>query len=334
MHFEDHRRGAPGTRTRLYRYAQIVSVAVVVLLLAGAMVKSTNTGLSVPDWPLSFGKVMPKMSPSVPYFYEHGHRMIATLVGALTVVLAAWLHVREPRAWMRRLGWVALLMVILQGVLGGMTVLLKLPVWTSAAHACLAQGFFLVVIMIALALSPGWNTKSRSPEAFDSRTPVLATIATATIFVQLVLGAVLRHMEAWQVIQDWPLSNGHLIPPVFTPEIAVHFAHRTWAYVVVIFAIAGGVSALRTAGKRSDIASPAILMLILVVVQTMLGALTIWTHRQPHVASTHLVVGALLLAVSFILTARCWRYLRIPRPLLLETLRTREGAVGYEKGSA
>ncbi len=334
MRLETSRRGEPGSRTRLYRYAQILSVAVVVLLAAGAMVKSTETGLSVPDWPLSFGQVMPRMSPEVPYFYEHGHRMIATLVGALTVVLAAWLHLREPRAWMRRLGWAALLMVVLQGVLGGMTVLLQLPVWTSAAHATLAQGFFLVVVLIALALSPGWNTKSRSPEAFDSRTPVLATLATAAIFAQLVLGAVLRHMEAWQAIQDWPLSNGRLIPPVFTPEVAIHFAHRVWAYVVLVLCVAAGVSALRTAGKRSDIASPAILSLILVVVQVMLGVLVVWTRRQPHVSSTHLVVGALLLAVSFILSARSWRYLRTPQPPLAETLSAREGAVGYGKGGA
>src|SRR5215470_17324470 len=117
-------------------YSRSLVPAVLFLLVAGAMVTSTGSGLAVPDWPLSFGKVMPRMQGGV--LYEHGHRMVATTIGLLTIILAAWTSRVEPRPWVRRLTWGALGLVILQGVVGGLTVLLRLPVWTSALHACLA----------------------------------------------------------------------------------------------------------------------------------------------------------------------------------------------------
>ncbi len=331
MNLQETRRGAPGTRTALYRYAQVVAGSVVLLLVAGAMVTSTGSGLSVPDWPLSFGQVMPPMQGGV--FYEHGHRMIAAAVGVLTIILAVWIWIREPRAWMRRLGWIALGLVVVQGVLGGMTVLLKLPVWTSAAHASLAQGFFMVTVFIALALSPGWNRGARMPEASDSRLPIWATAATLAIYVQLVIGAVMRHLNAGLVIPDFPLSFGGLVPAHFTPEIAIAYAHRVWALVTFVVVVAASVSALRTAGKRAELASPAILMLILVTAQVTLGAFIIWTQRQVHVTTTHVVTAAILLAVSLVLTARSWHALRLPRTAP-ETLTSREGAIGYGKAPA
>ena len=331
MNMDKSRPGIPGTQRFLYGYALFTVFAVVFLLAAGAMVTSTGSGLSVPDWPLSFGQVMPPMEGGV--FYEHGHRMVATAVGLLTVVLAFWLWRREPRAWMRRLGWTALGLVIVQGVLGGMTVLMKLPVWTSAAHASVAQAFFMLVVFITLALSPGWNRGSRMPEAADSRLPVWATVATSAIYIQLILGAVMRHMEAGLVIPDFPLAFGGLIPPHFTPQIAIHFAHRVWAVVTAAFVVTASVSALRTAGKRADIAVPAILMLVLVAAQITLGGFIIWTQRHPHVTSAHVVTGAILLATSLILTARSWRFLRLPESVD-RVLAEDPGTAGYGKASA
>lgn len=305
-------------------------LAVIFLLAAGAMVTSTGSGLSVPDWPLSFGQVMPPMEGGV--FYEHGHRMIATGVGVLTIFLALWLWRRDPRRWMRRLGWIALALVILQGVLGGLTVLLKLPVWTSAAHACLAQGFMLVVVFIALALSPGWNADHVNLSR-DSRLPVWAGVATLAIYLQLVLGAVMRHMNAGLVIPDFPLVYGGLIPPAFTPAVAVHFAHRIGAMVVALAVVVASTSALRSARGRSDFSRPAILMLTLVVIQVTLGASVIWTQRQVHVTSTHVVVGALLLGVSLVLTVRSWRFTR-PVSTESEPEREQEPMTGYRKVTA
>jgi cytochrome c oxidase assembly protein subunit 15 len=314
----------------LYRYAQLVVLAVIFLLVAGAMVTSTGSGLSVPDWPLSFGQVMPPMEGGV--FYEHGHRMIATGVGVLTILLAVWLWRRDPRPWMRKLGWVALLLVVLQGVLGGLTVLLKLPVWTSAAHACLAQGFLMVVVFIALALSPGWNA-DRTRLTGKSHLPIWATIATLAIYLQLILGAVMRHMNAGLVIPDFPLAYGGLIPPSFTSAIAVHFAHRIGAVVVTIAVLVASTSALRSAQGGSRFSRPAIFMLVLVAVQVTLGASIIWTQRQVHVTTTHVVIGAVLLAVSLVLTVRSWRFAG-PLSTASEPTREQEPIKDYRKVTA
>jgi cytochrome c oxidase assembly protein subunit 15 len=299
---------SPGNPPRLlYRYAQLLSALVVFLLVAGAMVTSTGSGLAVPDWPLSFGQVMPPMEGGV--FYEHGHRMVAATVGFLTIILAVWVWRRETRSWMRRLGWAALVLVVLQGVLGGMTVLLKLPVWTSAAHACLAQAFFMVIVFMALALSPGWSAPAVRGGA-NLRT--LATLTTVAIYVQLILGAVMRHMNAALVIPDFPLVYGGVVPPAFTPAVGVHYAHRVWAIVVTALVITTAIATLRSV-SRADFRRPAILLLVLVVVQVLLGGAIIWTQRQVGVATLHVVTGAVLLATSLVLTVRTWRFVDAPR---------------------
>src|ERR1700681_4778369 len=124
----------------LHRYAVLLAVCTLFLVVAGASVTSKEAGLSVPDWPLSYGQVMPPMVGGV--FFEHGHRMVATTVGMLTIGLVIFLARAERRAWMRKLGWIALAAVVAQGVLGGLTVLLLLPPAVSISHACLAQLFF------------------------------------------------------------------------------------------------------------------------------------------------------------------------------------------------
>jgi len=308
MDFQKSRAGDPGTLTRLYNFTRFLVVAVAFLLLAGAAVKTTESGLAVPDWPLSFGQLMPPMEGGV--FYEHGHRMVATAVGALTIILALWLWVSEPRAWLRNLGWAALVMVIIQGVLGGVTVLLKLPTAVSATHASVAQAFFMTVTFVALALSPGWNREPRPETSASSSLPRWALATTVALYIQLILGATTRHLNAGLVIPDAPLVFGGLVPPVFTTEIAVHYSHRIGALVVAFLAAATAVVAMRT-GRR-DLSRPAWLLVFLVVVQYTLGVVVILTQRHLHTTNTHLVVGATLLATSLVLTARSYRFLRAP----------------------
>ncbi|MGB7624781.1 MAG: COX15/CtaA family protein, partial [Terriglobia bacterium] len=144
----------PGGRG-LHRFLVFLSLATLVLIVAGALVTSNDAGLSVPDWPTSFGSFrMPPMVGGI--LYEHGHRMIAASVGLLTVVLTLWILWKERRTWMRRLGVVALLAVIVQGVFGGITVRFFLPPPVSTLHACLAQLFFALVVSLAVFTSPGW----------------------------------------------------------------------------------------------------------------------------------------------------------------------------------
>ena len=136
---------------RRHRYAVVCACATAVLLVAGGLVTSTGSGLAVPDWPLSFGRLFPPMTGGV--LFEHGHRLIAALVGLLTIGLAVWFGRSEPRAWVRRLSYLAIGAVVAQGLLGGLTVLLRLPPSVSVLHACLAQGFFCIVVLLAVCTS-------------------------------------------------------------------------------------------------------------------------------------------------------------------------------------
>src|ERR1700674_5907361 len=143
----------------LHRFATFVAACTVLLVLAGSLVTSTNSGLAVPDWPTTYGSNMFAFPPSRwvgGILYEHGHRLIASTVGFLTIILAAWLWTADPRRWMRWLGVTALRGVIAQCVLGGLTVLLFLPAPVSTAHAGLAEIFFCITVAIALCTSPRW----------------------------------------------------------------------------------------------------------------------------------------------------------------------------------
>src|SRR5882762_5057729 len=144
----------------LHRFTLLVTGATFFLLIAGALVTSNDAGLATPDWPLSNGQVFPKMVGNL--FWEHGHRLIATTVGLLTIALNVYLYKREPRRWVRRLGLVALGTVIAQGLLGGLTVKLMLPLAVSAAHATLAQLFFCIMVSLSIFTSPGWQTDRKT----------------------------------------------------------------------------------------------------------------------------------------------------------------------------
>src|SRR5436309_553112 len=178
----------------LHKFATFLAGCTVLLVLAGSLVTSTNSGLSVPDWPTTYGWNMFTFPPSKwvgGILYEHGHRLIASGVGFLTIILTVWLWMADPRRWMKRLGAAALGSVIVQGALGGITVLFFLPTAISTAHAGLAEIFFGMTVSIALFTSPGWL---RGDDLADD--PMLRRVAattTATIFLQILIGATMRH---------------------------------------------------------------------------------------------------------------------------------------------
>jgi cytochrome c oxidase assembly protein subunit 15 len=292
----------------LHRFAVLTAGATFVLLFVGGLVTSTGSGLAVPDWPLAFGQFFPEMVGGV--LFEHGHRLAASAVGLLTLVLAGWIVLREPRPGVRLLGLLALAAVILQGVLGGITVLYKLPLAVSVIHACLAQIFFCLTITLAVLTGPLW-TSGRTLGADPGR-PSLALLAGGTVtlvFGQVLLGALTRHMKAGLAIPDFPLAFGLLVPPLVTPHITVHFAHRVGALVVAAAVAALLVRVERQHGDVPALRRPIRLAAALVVAQILLGGLTIWTARAVVPTTTHLVVGAAILGSCLVLALRAHRLL-------------------------
>ena len=225
-------------------------------------------------------------------------------------MLAVWLWLADPRRWLRWLGVVALGAVIVQGVLGGLTVLFFLPDAISTAHAGLAEIFFCMTVAIALFTSPGW-TAGYAPMTRgvdDATLRRLATATTVLIYAQILIGATMRHTGAGLAIPDFPLMFGHIVPDHWEPEIAVHFAHRVGALVVD----AGDRDRRpRTCGRviaaRRELTRPAALLLALVAAQITLGALTVLSRSATWINSFHVVCGALVLATSLVLTLRSWR---------------------------
>src|SRR5688572_16471801 len=221
----------------VHLFTRLVAASTLVLIFAGGLVTSTGSGLAVPDWPNTYGWLMftfplDKMVGGI--FYEHGHRLIASTVGFLIMVQAFWLWRVEPRRWVRRLGFVALAAVITQGILGGLTVLFFLPDPISISHAGLAQLVFCLTVTIALVTSRGWArsyTSGGHPTPDDRMLQRVAVATTALIYVQIIIGATMRHTEAGLAIPDFPWAFGQLIPPQWDPKIAVHYAHRVGALV-------------------------------------------------------------------------------------------------------
>jgi heme a synthase len=292
----------------LHQFAKFVSACTVLLILAGGLVTSTGSGLAVPDWPTTYGWNMFTFPPSKwvgGIFYEHGHRLIASAVGFLTIVLAAWLWKSETRGWLRRLGLVALGAVIVQGALGGVTVLYFLPAAVSTAHAALAEIFFCLTIAIALFTSQSWIDAKNPPD--DDRLRRLATTATIVIYVQILVGAAMRHTGAGLAIPDFPLMFGGIVPDRWSPGIAVHFAHRAGALIVAAAAAATALYIRANHRAHRELTGPAMLLPGLVAVQFALGASTVLTERNVWINSSHVVVGALTLATSVVIALRSWR---------------------------
>jgi heme a synthase len=284
------------------RFAILTACATWFLLIAGALVTSTGSGLSVPDWPLSYGQWMPPMVGGV--FYEHGHRMVAGGVACMTLVLLILVVLRESRSWVRKTAYLASAMVLLQATLGGLTVLLRLPPAVSISHAMLGQTFFCVLTLLACVTHSEWETRAPGYRSADKPLFVFSALLTLGFFVQLFLGASVRHLHAGLSIPDFPTVYGGFLPPLWTPQISFHFAHRIGAYMLTVLAIA---LAFRIISKEKTDKTRVFLALTwvgLLTVQILLGALTIWLRRPVVVTAGHLAVGALCLVTSVVLSFR------------------------------
>lgn len=300
-----------GENIGLHRFALFTACSTAFLIFVGGLVTSNQAGLSVPDWPTSYGWNM----FTFPYskwvggiFYEHGHRLVASFVGFLTLVLASWLWLREYRQWVRVLGVVALFAVITQGILGGLTVKYFLPTSISMTHACLAQTFFCMTIALAYFTSPSWKRGLPHIQEHHSGFPLskLCLFTTGAVYLQLLLGAWMRHTRSGLAIPDFPLAFGGLIPEFKDYHVAIHFAHRVGAVLVVVMILWTFTRVAGSYREKAILFRPALVMLILVCVQLALGAFTIWTEKSPLITTAHVATGALTLGTSFLLTLRAF----------------------------
>jgi cytochrome c oxidase assembly protein subunit 15 len=292
-----------------HRFAVLTAVSTLALIFIGGLVTSTGSGLAVPDWPLSYGMLMPPMVGGV--FYEHGHRMAASFVGFLTLVLAVWTWRSERRRGVRRLGWLALFAVMTQGLLGGLTVLFLLPTPISVTHACLAQTFLCLTVALAYSTSREWlSAAPRTIDAAGVRTA--AFTAAAVVYTQLVLGALMRHRGAGLAIPDFPLAFGRLIPSLEDARVAIHYAHRVGA-LAVFFALARLLWTC-VASRQRRFALMGSALFALVLLQIALGAATVLTGKAVTPTTLHVATGAAILAGSFLTALRAWRMLERPEP--------------------
>lgn len=319
--------------------AYALCVATLCLIFLGGQVKSHEAGLSVPDWPLTYGENpvtfgISKWTGGI--FHEHFHRLFAGGVALLTVVLAVSLYMKEQRVWMVILGATAVFTVLLQAFLGGLTVWYQLPVLVSSAHAILAQTFFLITLILSYGLS---RERERRVARVDHGAPETRTalrngalVLIAVVYAQLFLGALMRHTESGLAIPDFPTTAGRIVPvlneeslawingwrfehtdslgavlpDVTLGQVAIHLAHRGGALVVTFLILGLAWVAYGRRQSHPALWHTALWLCGLVALQVVLGAVTIWSTKHPYVTSFHVATGAAILGGSTLLALRAW----------------------------
>ena len=290
------------------------------LIFVGALVKSTESGLSVPDWPTTFGENMflfPLSSMVGGIFYEHSHRLIASLVGLCILINTILIQFSNHIKYIKILSIVTLISVIIQGILGGLTVLFFLPAWISISHATLGQTTFCLTIVLAIITSPKWLKFTFSKgKSFINLISVYTTIA---VWLQLIIGAIVRHTESGLVALDFPKMNNKWMPsfskksileineirfiqnfdstidlePITSSQLFIHFLHRYWGYAV-FFLILYFAYLLY---KKNNYKLVSIILCLLISIQIGLGALTVLSLKHYIITSFHVSNGAAILGL-------------------------------------
>jgi heme a synthase len=311
------------TNPWLFRFAVLTAFATFLLIGLGGLVTSHEAGMSVPDWPTSYGYNMfalPIKFWTGGAFFEHTHRLLASAVGFLTTILAVWLWLKDSRRWMRWLGVAAFFGVVVQGILGGLRVTMKMDS-LGIFHGAVAQTFFILVCAIALFTSQFWIqlTADRNnhfvPRGFRSH----VFFVTLLIFIQLIIGATMRHQHAGLAISDFPLAHGKIWPdtsadavarynaermeiisvnPITSFQIILQMLHRIVAVLILAGVAAAAGSAVKRLGGKDSLTKLAFFWLALIIFQIALGIATIWTNKAADVATAHVMVGALSLVTG------------------------------------
>ncbi len=318
----------------LHRFAVLTAVSALLLICVGGLVTSHGVGMSVPDWPTTYGHNMflfPFSKWVGGILYEHSHRLAASLVGFMSVLLAIWLWWKEDRPWLRRLGYLALFSVIVQGLLGGLRVTLykdELGIF----HATLAQMFFVLVCAIALFSSRWWTEGSKAIKTLPDylRLRGIYMAVSVLILLQLALGATMRHQHAGLAIPDFPTAYGKWWPdtdsasierynqvrievlaakPITAAHVVLQMIHRGVAALILISVAAAAWLTLKQMGRKAMLSKLALGWLALICGQVLLGAYTIWSGKSPKVATAHVAIGAMSLAMGSMLYLLSLRFL-------------------------
>src|SRR4029434_9603211 len=331
-------------------------VAALLLICSGGMVTSKNVGLAVPDWPTTFGYNMflfPVSRWVGGILFEHTHRLFRALVAFLTIILAVWLWLGDDRRWVRSLGVIAVVGVILQGILGGLRVTMMKD-QIGIFHACIAQAFLGLLVLIALVTTNFWPSLADRHFDLQKFSPIKATAiaATVAIYVQLALGATMRHQHRDLAILDFPTANGAWIPETSAIALAksntwrddpglsdvdafqiwLQMAHRFLALIITVTVVAFCLRVWRDAQGVAALRRFSISWVALVVCSIALGAWTLWSNKAADVATAHVAVGAIMLSFGVSICAICWRILQGQRHerRAMTTFRSAERRVGKE----
>ena len=291
-----------------YLLAEFLVFLTFALLSVGGVVTGKEAGLSVPDWPLSYGSINPPGWTETPnVFEEHSHRLLGWAAGALVIVLLIFVELHERRRWVRNVAWATLGAIIVQGVIGGYFRVVLLQHRMAIVHGVTGQAFFCLVVALALFLSKGW--KEAPPPEADAHARSLrraSLFAAVAVFLQVVIGAVIRHSRAGHSLE-------HLWP------------HAAWAVVCAAAGIACMSMALSRHGRRPGIVRPALVLGGGVILQILLG-IGAWQANlagyeemvrpgfQVAATTVHQASGALVLAAAVVLHLRVRRLLRDPAP--------------------
>ena len=298
------------------------------------MVTSKNVGLAVPDWPTTFGYNMflfPISKWVGGILFEHTHRLMGSLVGLLTIILAAWLWLRDDRRWVRSLGAIAVAGVILQGILGGLRVTMMKD-QIGIFHACVAQAFLGLLVFIALATTHFWRsvTERLDNSRKFSSIKKLAVAITIAIYVQLALGATMRHQHRDLAILDFPTANGAWIPNTSAEALAkinawrdaralsdvsafqiwLQMVHRFLALIIAIAIVAFCARTWREMRDFAALKRLSLLWVVLICCQIALGAWMIWSNKAADIATAHVALGAVMLSFGVSISAIAWRISR------------------------
>lgn len=315
----------PGLRP----FSKLLVFSTLFLIFVGSLITTFGGGLSVPDWPTTYGHFMfsfPLSQMVGGIFYEHGHRMVASVVGCFTAIVTIWTLLKEKRQWVRRLAFFCFIAVLLQGGLGGLTVLFYLPTVVSVSHAILAQSFFILTVVLAYSFSKERRLRQMEmafiyDKSFAKR--VLALVVL--VYCQLILGAVMRHTDSGLAVPDFPSMGGQYLPLITKPmmdtingwrfevgagavsfwQVVSHLSHRFLGMGTAIYGATLLYGATkRVVWKRKSIRTLITAIGILLFCQVGLGVGTVLGARPLYITGLHVALGASLLGLSVLLLLR------------------------------